>query len=88
MKAVELSHVMMVNKFKCDLSENTPSFNLSLIHQNADQSPISYSGRLTNISIRCTIGLNQILRELFKSGQYLLSTKRPPPEPSVLNEFG
>ena len=35
--------------------------------------------------MRCTIGLDQILRELFESGQYLYSTKaRPTPEPSVL----
>ena len=32
------------------------------------------------------MGLDQILRQLFKSGQNLHSTKkRPPPEPFVLN---
>ena len=36
--------------------------------------------------VRWIIGLHQSLRELFKLGQYLHSTKnRPKPEPFVLN---
>ena len=35
--------------------------------------------------MRCTIGLDQIMQELFKSGKFLHSTKnRPTPDPSVL----
>ena len=46
---------------------------MMLIHQKVDRSQISNSGRFNNTLIRYTIALDQI--KLFKSGQYLHSTK-------------
>ena len=45
-----------------------------LVHPKSDRSPISNSVRLNNTKMRCTIGLDERMGELFKSGQYLNST--------------
>ena len=44
---------------------------------------IPYSGRLNNTLIRCTVGLDQILWELFKLGQYLYTGHYPKMEEYV-----